>query len=79
MGSAQKKLKKTAEAIADYTRAIELKKDFAGAYHSRGQIYEQLEQYQEAIQDYKKVLELNPDNKEAAENLERCETRLEEK
>ena len=52
------------EAIAAFTRAIELDPTFALAYSNRGRAYIELEQYEEAIADYDKAIELDPSLKE---------------
>jgi len=44
-------------AIADYTKAIELKPDFADAYYNRGKNKFSLQDYRGAIADYTKYLE----------------------
>ncbi len=40
-------------AIADYTRAIELDPEFAGAYWGRGDSYYHFGDYENAIADYR--------------------------
>ncbi len=52
------------EAIADYTKAIELKPDNADAFINRGRAYLFNQTYDQAIADYTKVIELKPDNAE---------------
>jgi tetratricopeptide (TPR) repeat protein len=54
-------LKKFAEAIEDYNRAIALKPDFAVAYFNRGDAKKALGQYEEAIKDFDRTIELRPD------------------
>jgi tetratricopeptide (TPR) repeat protein len=49
-------------AVADYTRAIELKADFAEAYSNRGLAYAKSGQYAAAIIDFTRSVELQPDN-----------------
>ncbi|GHU59519.1 hypothetical protein FACS1894133_6470 [Clostridia bacterium] len=49
------------EAIANYTKAIELNPDYAMAYNSRGFAYRNLGEYDKAIADYTKAIELKPD------------------
>ncbi|MFA7361264.1 MAG: tetratricopeptide repeat protein [Candidatus Kapaibacterium sp.] len=56
------------KAIADYTKAIELKPDDADAYWSRGNAYYYLQKYDEAIADYTKAIELKPDDADAYNN-----------
>ncbi len=49
-------------AIADYTRAINLKADFAEAYSNRGLAYAKSERYDPAIIDFTRSVELQPGN-----------------
>ena len=55
-------------AIADYTKAIELDLENASAYSNRGNAYKNLGKYQEAITDFTKLIELNPKNSWAYHN-----------
>ena len=48
-------------AIADYTKAIQLKPDYAGAYHNRGMAYLVQKKFDKAIENYNVAIELNPD------------------
>lgn len=48
-------------ALADYTKAIELKPDHARAYYNRGGTKADLKDYQGALADYLKAIELKPD------------------
>ena len=48
------------EAIAEYTKAIELNPDNSTTYNRRGFAYDDLCQYEKAIEDYNKAIELNP-------------------
>lgn len=58
------------EAIAEYSKAIEFKKDFAEAFLNRGILYSnEFAEYDKAIEDFKKVLILQPDNLDAAINI----------
>ena len=50
------------DAIAAYSRAIELDPDFAQAYRNRGFSYYRLRKGEEAIKDYEKFIELDPDS-----------------
>jgi tetratricopeptide (TPR) repeat protein len=54
-------------AIASYSTAIELDRDYAMAYNNRGQAYYSLEQYDKALVDITRVIELDPNDKEAIE------------
>ena len=56
--SAQKKYE---EALADYSRAIELNPETAGYYNRRGNVYYTLEKYEEALADINRAIELNPE------------------
>ncbi|WP_017716809.1 tetratricopeptide repeat-containing S1 family peptidase [Kamptonema formosum] len=55
-------------AIADYTKAIELKPDFAETYYNRGNAHYALGDKQGAIIDYSKAIELKPDDAKAYYN-----------
>ena len=55
-------------AIADYTRAIEIKSDLAEAYGNRGNAKAELGQYFAAIADFDTVIQLKPDYAEAYNN-----------
>ena len=50
-----------AEAIADFTTAIELFPEFVLAYCGRGSAYERTWQYAEAIADFTTAIELAPE------------------
>ncbi|MFV9507785.1 MAG: tetratricopeptide repeat protein [Oscillochloridaceae bacterium umkhey_bin13] len=47
-------------ALADYTRALELRPILAVAYFNRGDLYIKLNRYQEAIQDFDVYIALRP-------------------
>jgi tetratricopeptide (TPR) repeat protein len=49
------------DAIADFTKAIELKPNFAEAYHNRGNTKHILEDYEGAIADFTKAIEYKED------------------
>ncbi|MFH1227874.1 MAG: tetratricopeptide repeat protein [Planctomycetota bacterium] len=53
------------QAIADYTKAIELNPNYANAYHNRGIAYASKEDYQKAITDGEMWLTLTPDDIDA--------------
>lgn len=55
----QSRLNKTAEAIADCTKAIELDPSYVKAYLRRAKCYLQSEQYEESVRDYEKVCGLD--------------------
>ena len=48
------------QAIADYSKAIELNPDDVLAYNNRGIAYTDLGDYERAITDYYKAVELDP-------------------
>ena len=50
------------EAIAEYTKAIELDPNFAYAYNNRGVAYKNIGQYDLAIADYNRAIELDPND-----------------
>ena len=56
-------------AIADYTKAIELKYRYTEAYNSRGLVKFDLQDYIGAIADYTKAIELNPNYADAYKNI----------
>ena len=56
-------------AIADCTKAIELKPDYANAYSSRGIAKLAKGDFNGAIEDYTKVIGLNPNSEDAYNNL----------
>ena len=55
----------TAEAISEYTKAIELDPKNAEAYNNRGAAYNDSDQFDKAISDCSKAIELNPKLAEA--------------
>ena len=65
-------------AIADYTKAIELKPNYADAYYNRGIAYRIKGDYEFAIADYTRVIELEPDNADAYYRRSRAWLHLEE-
>ena len=48
------------KAIADYSKAIQLKDDYLLAYNNRAQIYKMRHDYDKAIKDYRKILAISP-------------------
>ncbi len=54
------KLDKYAEAVADYSRALELDATFVMAYNNRGATYERLRKYDEALVDYSSAIQQAP-------------------
>ena len=55
-------------AIINFTKAIELKPDYAEAYYNRGNAYVKLQQYGKAIYDFNKAIELKQDDAQAYYN-----------
>jgi tetratricopeptide (TPR) repeat protein len=53
-------LTRPAEALADYTRAIELNSIYAKAYYNRGVAYTELGRSVEALTDFKRTIEIDP-------------------
>jgi len=49
-----------AQAVANFTKAIELKPDFAIAYHDHGVISYKVNHLDCAIRDFTKAIELKP-------------------
>jgi tetratricopeptide (TPR) repeat protein len=60
---------KTAEAIAQFQSAIEIKPDYAEAHYNLGLAFDRQGKPDEAIQQYEKALEINPDFAAAHNNL----------
>ena len=64
-GSQRLFARKYDEAIEEYSRAIELKPDYAPIYSIRGYAYRIKGDFEDAIKDYNKLIELKPDNADA--------------
>ncbi|NJM90499.1 MAG: tetratricopeptide repeat protein [Hydrococcus sp. RU_2_2] len=58
-GRVYRDLQQYQNAIADYTKVIELAPDRADIYVSRGNIYYELQQYQNALADYNQAIEID--------------------
>ena len=56
-----KKLGNIEEALADYSQAIEIKKDYVDAYVSRGIALYESKKYEMALEDFRQASELKPD------------------
>jgi tetratricopeptide (TPR) repeat protein/S1-C subfamily serine protease len=54
-------LKDYPKAIADYTKAIAINIELAGAYINRGRTYKTLKEYSRAITDFDKAIAINPE------------------
>ena len=50
------------KSIGHYTKAVDLKPDFAEAYNNRGAAYSDKGDFDSAIEDYTKAIELKPDD-----------------
>src|SRR4029077_9835552 len=55
-------------ALADYDRAIQLKRDDAGFYNSRGHANYRLGKIREALSDYNQAVQINPSDVAALVN-----------
>jgi len=53
------------QALADFTRAVKLKPDYAAAYIYRGLVYVSKANPDQAMADYNKAIEIDPGNAEA--------------
>lgn len=60
------------DAIADYTKAIELDPELAAAYFNRGTVLYRLCLFEEGLKDLMKSFELDPTNPEFLEGLNEC-------
>jgi len=67
-GMAYNSLGQRDNAIADFTKAIELSQGYADAYTNRGNIYATNEQWGKAIADYTSAIAINPKDAEAYNN-----------
>ena len=65
------------KAIEDFAKVVELKPDFAEAFHLRGISYEYSGDMDSAIEDYKKALELKPNFTEAKSHLDAAKSKAE--
>lgn len=77
-GNARVSQHKLAEAIKDYTKAIELAPDAVDPYLNRGAALEGQGKYDEAIQDYNRVLEIAPNDAFAYNNRGNAKAGLEQ-
>lgn len=64
-GLANAKLGVSEKAVVDFTKAIDLKPDYADAYEGRAGVYYNGANYKAAESDYKKLGELNPNSQTA--------------
>lgn len=70
------KMENFGSAIADASKAIELKGDFPKGYYRRGSAYAALGKYKEAVKDFKSLVKVAPQDKDAREKLKGCEKQL---
>jgi len=56
------------KAMNDYTKAIELKPDYAAPYNNRGVVYNDQRMFDKAITDYRQAIELAPNYADAYYN-----------
>ena len=61
-------LKRFAEALQSYDRAIQLKPDQSEAHYNRGIALGELKRFEEALQSYDRAIQLKPDYAEAYSN-----------
>ncbi len=69
LGNRLVNLKREAEAIKAYTKAIGLDPDFAQAYNNRGNLYANKGKHAEAVEDYKNAIKIDPTYAKAHNNL----------
>lgn len=67
-GRINTRLMRYAEAIADYTKSIELRPDSVHSYNNRGHIYSKMQEYEKSILDCTRAIELQPTNYHAYNN-----------
>src|SRR5262249_41689414 len=71
-GNALRDLKRHAEALASYDKAIALKPDYAEAHYNRGNALRDLKRLAEALASYDKAIALKPDYAGAHWNQSLC-------
>lgn len=67
-GEDHKGREKFDDALADYTKAVELNPDYVNAYVSRGVTNSEMGEYDSAFANFDKAIEMEPDNAEAYYN-----------
>lgn len=72
-GAAYIKLKKTAEALADFNKAIEFNHKYAKAYFRRAEIKMEQEEYEDALRDFQQVKQLEHDYPGLKEKYHECQ------
>ena len=60
------------QALADYTKAIEINPRYAAAYLNRGVIFYKTARFDQALVDFRQALDINPKDAAAAKNLEQA-------
>ena len=68
LGNVLRGLKRPADALQSYERALALKPDYAEAHYSRGNALSDLKRHAEALESYERALALRPDLAEAYNN-----------
>ena len=53
-------MNKSAAALAEFNRTIELAPELAAAYADRGVLYDRMGEYEKALADYRKALSMDP-------------------
>jgi predicted O-linked N-acetylglucosamine transferase (SPINDLY family) len=61
LGNALGALERYDEALASYSRALELKPDSAGGHNNRGNILWDMKRFEESLEAYDRAIMLNPD------------------
>jgi serine/threonine protein kinase/WD40 repeat protein/Tfp pilus assembly protein PilF len=61
--------KRWRQAVAEYSRTLELRPDQAAAYHNRGHAHQELGEFDQALRDLAKAVELADTNARFANNL----------
>jgi serine/threonine-protein phosphatase 5 len=72
------KMENYGSALADATKAIEIKQDFPKAFYRRGTAYMALGQTKLAFQDFKELCKLVPNERDARDKLKQCQRDLQQ-
>ena len=67
-----KVLEKYELSIKDFTKSIELNKNFSKAYNNRGLAYMELKKYDIALKDFNKAIEIDPNIADYYYNRGKC-------
>jgi diamine N-acetyltransferase len=73
-GSVYLKMKRHAEAILEYNRAVKLRNKNARAQFGLGKTYVELGQFADAVRQFKAALEIDPNWDEARQRLAEAES-----